>query len=142
MGNSKRKEEAMQALLNAAAEQGQTRQQDMARLLELCREFMGYLDVVEVSGNEREFHPTYVASCRTMVMDRLGKIIPEIKQIVRDQSPVIMPRTKFVEQCVSMYNAGNPKSPTSDDADVWDDLYPLGITPKQAVGAVMLIQPN
>lgn len=56
------------------------------RLMELCRELMGILEVVEVSNNEREFCPTTISSCRVLTVERLGKIIPEIKKLSEEGS--------------------------------------------------------
>ena len=52
-----------------------------SRLVDLCREMIGYLDTVEESDSGREFHPTTINTCRCMVADRLSQIIPEIKSI-------------------------------------------------------------
>jgi hypothetical protein len=52
-----------------------------SRLVDLCREFIGYLETVEESDSGREFHPTTIQSCRCVVAARLGEIIPEIKAI-------------------------------------------------------------
>jgi hypothetical protein len=51
------------------------------RLVDLCQELIGYLEAVEESDSGRGFSPTQITSCRCMVLDRLGKIIPEIKSI-------------------------------------------------------------
>ena len=51
------------------------------RLMELCRELIEILETVEVSDNEREFHPTTISSCRCLTAERLGEIIPEIKRL-------------------------------------------------------------
>jgi hypothetical protein len=51
------------------------------RLVELCKELIGYLEAVEESDGGRTFHPTTIQSCRCLVVERLGKLIPEIKSI-------------------------------------------------------------
>lgn len=62
-------------------ERDQARSANYSRLVDLCKELIGYLEVVEESDSGREFNPTTISSCRCLVMDRLGKIIPEIKSI-------------------------------------------------------------
>jgi len=56
----------------------------MKKLVKLLSEFIAMLDEVEISGGEeREFHPTTIQSCRTHHIMRLHKIIPEMKRICK-----------------------------------------------------------
>ena len=54
---------------------------EITRLVDLCQEFIGYLETVEESDSGGQFHPTTIQSCRCMVVARMGEIIPEIKSI-------------------------------------------------------------
>ena len=51
------------------------------RLVELCSELIGMLETVESTDEGREFSPTTISSCRVLTVERLGKIIPEIKRL-------------------------------------------------------------
>lgn len=55
--------------------------QPASRLVELCRELLGYFEAVEESDSGREFHPTTINSCRCTVTARISEIIPEIKAL-------------------------------------------------------------
>ena len=48
------------------------------------REFFKYLDAVETSDSGKEFHPTYISSCRTMTMIRLGQLLPRMKELAKE----------------------------------------------------------
>lgn len=55
--------------------------QPAPRLVELCRELIGYLEATEESDSGTTFHPTTINSCRCMVTKRISEIIPEIKAL-------------------------------------------------------------
>lgn len=39
---------------------------------------------------------------------------------------------EYVQECVNLYNSTHDDY-TSDDADIWGDLYHIGVTPQQAM---------
>lgn len=49
-------------------------------LKSLCKQFIDILETVEVSDNGREFHPTTINSCRVLTLEKLDKIIADIKK--------------------------------------------------------------
>jgi hypothetical protein len=51
---------------------------------ELIREFLKILNKVEVSDNGNEFRPNYIRSCRVMDTKRLGEILREMEEVVKE----------------------------------------------------------
>lgn len=49
---------------------------------ELLVEFMGYLNKVEVSDNDRVFRPNRISSCRVMDTKAMNEILQEAKRRV------------------------------------------------------------
>ena len=47
----------------------------------LVKEMFKILDKKEVSDNGRVFHPTTISSCRVMDLDKLNKILRELKEL-------------------------------------------------------------
>lgn len=77
-------QEVREPMLNAQDQQSSVGDPSLttsSHLIELCRELIGYLESVEESDSGRQFHPTTIQSCRCLVVERLGQIIPEIKHI-------------------------------------------------------------
>lgn len=50
-------------------------------LPELVKEFFDILDTVEMSDNNREFHPTTIGSCRVLHTAKLSKLLPKMKEL-------------------------------------------------------------
>lgn len=55
--------------------------QDANELKTLVREFLGYLDAVEHSDSDTPFNPTTIHSVRCMVIERLGTLLPRMKEL-------------------------------------------------------------
>jgi len=53
----------------------------MKKLVKLASELIAMLETVEESDSGNEFHPTTIQSCRCTHVERLSKIIPEIKRL-------------------------------------------------------------
>lgn len=62
------RDEAREALLNLSA---------------LVRRLFALLETVEVSDSEREFHPTYISSCRVAHTMELDKLLPKLKEAAK-----------------------------------------------------------
>ena len=56
------------------------------KLKELVREFLAILSIEEESDSGRRFTPNYIASCRTVDMMRMSKLLSEMKELVNDAS--------------------------------------------------------
>jgi hypothetical protein len=51
-------------------------------LKELVKEFFDkYLDVVEVSDSDKEFHPIYISCCRAMKTEPLDKLLKRMREL-------------------------------------------------------------
>lgn len=53
-------------------------------LASLVREFFAMLDQEEQSDNGREFHPTYICSCRIQHNMKLNQILPRMKELAHN----------------------------------------------------------
>lgn len=49
----------------------------------LVRRLFQLLETVEVSDSEREFHPTYISSCRVMHTMELDELLPKLKEAAK-----------------------------------------------------------
>lgn len=49
----------------------------------LVRRLFALLETVEVSDSEREFHPTYISSCRVMHTQELNELLPKLKEAAK-----------------------------------------------------------
>lgn len=49
----------------------------------LVRRLFQLLETVEVSDSEREFHPTYISSCRVAHTMELDKLLPKLKEAAK-----------------------------------------------------------
>lgn len=49
----------------------------------LVRRLFELLETVEVSDSEREFHPTYISSCRVVHTMELDKLLPKLKEAAK-----------------------------------------------------------
>jgi hypothetical protein len=55
--------------------------------LKACvRELFKYLDAREVSDGGNEFSPTYITSCRCMVVEKLKVLLPRLKALAEDNA--------------------------------------------------------
>lgn len=54
---------------------------EQQKLIGLVLDFFEILDKEEMSDSGRKFHPTSITSCRCMDVEKLGKILPEMKEI-------------------------------------------------------------
>ena len=52
-------------------------------LVALVRELIDILESVESTDEGREFHPTTIQTCRCMVAERLGILMPAITKLVK-----------------------------------------------------------
>jgi hypothetical protein len=53
-------------------------------LKEAVKEFIRLLDIKEVSDSGREFHPNYIASCRVMDMEKMGKALETMRELTNE----------------------------------------------------------
>ena len=54
-------------------------------LKQLVNEFFTkYLDVVEISDQDREFHPIFISCCRTMKMDPLKNLLNRMRELSKE----------------------------------------------------------
>ena len=66
----------------------------MNKIEDLIREFLKILEKREVSDNGREFSPTTINSCRCMDLERIGKILEELRIIVAETDTEKCPKCK------------------------------------------------
>ena len=59
--------------------------QNFHNLKVLVGEVLDMLESVELSDNERSFHPTIITSCRAKYATKLEEIMPQITRIVRGE---------------------------------------------------------
>jgi hypothetical protein len=50
----------------------------------LIAELMYYLDIVEVSDNDREFRPNTISTCRVLDGQRMNEVLKEMKARIKD----------------------------------------------------------
>lgn len=58
-------------------------QSDIHELKALVRELFKYLEAKEESDSGNVFSPTYISSCRAMVANRLGTLLPRMKELAQ-----------------------------------------------------------
>ena len=53
-----------------------------ARLKELVKSFFeDYLDRIEVSDMDKEFHPIYISCCRALMTPKLAEVLKEMREL-------------------------------------------------------------
>jgi len=52
------------------------------RLRRYVNEFFGLLDLVEESESGREFYPVFITSCRTLLNDKLDRVLQGMRESV------------------------------------------------------------
>ena len=58
-------------------------QNEREEIAALVRRLFELLETVEVSDSEREFHPTYISSCRVVHTMELDKLLPKLKEAAK-----------------------------------------------------------
>ena len=58
-------------------------QRERDEIAALVRRLFDLLETVEVSDGEREFHPTYISSCRVMHTQELNELLPKLKEAAK-----------------------------------------------------------
>jgi len=51
---------------------------------QLVRQLFDILDTVEISEDGTEIKPTRIASCRTRHVQRLGELMPRLRELAQD----------------------------------------------------------
>ena len=54
------------------------------KLTQLVTEFFEIVEKVETNDDGHEFHPTRITSCRVMDTEQLRKLIPQIKEELKN----------------------------------------------------------
>jgi len=54
-------------------------------LAETVKEFFKLLDTVEISSNDREFHPISISCCRNAMMEPLDCVLKSMKELSHNE---------------------------------------------------------
>ena len=57
----------------------------MNEQLDLARELVALLTMVETDDNGQEFRPTYIGSCRCLDLARIGEILKQFNEMEEGQ---------------------------------------------------------